>query len=467
MPILDFVATEFATYVIGKQIESIKDHVQRKRREKEQIARFNAFCKDPRWRDIFETQGFQDGIDFTELTEELKHSIVDNTYTYYHSIDIEKIDNDFDTLLNGLYRTAHAETRTQKKQVQTIIYAAYHMIFAYYYYDDLSDDSKLTINTLIRYMNKHFTDIRAQFDTLNTQDFSSIKLLDIYPNPTPEFIGREKDLCEISKKFETGESIVVISGLGGMGKSELAKKYAQTHRDEYDIICFAFFSDNILYTINSLSWNYGQWNDKPVNEQFQIKISYLQSLEKPVLLIFDNVNQLVDYNNLLKISNPNIHILMTTRCEQLINEDSIKVGKLDYQTHLLPLFKQHSQCSDDWLRQNEYTIHHIIVETLQQHTMLVVLVAKLIYATDLTIDDINVGLAQNCLLPDIVEKIRNFKDDSSKSADELSQNQSFYNHVLALFSITNISDNENKVAILRTMSIVPIAASNARYSRTG
>jgi predicted ATP-dependent serine protease len=50
--------------------------------------------------------------------------------------------------------------------------------------------------------------------------------------PVTSFVPRHDLLASIAEKIMT--RIVVISGLAGMGKSELARKYAQDHREDYN-----------------------------------------------------------------------------------------------------------------------------------------------------------------------------------------------------------------------------------------
>jgi hypothetical protein len=52
------------------------------------------------------------------------------------------------------------------------------------------------------------------------------------------FVGRDKELNEMSKELQYGGSrkMVVVHGLGGMGKTQLALAYAKQYRDEYSAV---------------------------------------------------------------------------------------------------------------------------------------------------------------------------------------------------------------------------------------
>lgn len=53
-----------------------------------------------------------------------------------------------------------------------------------------------------------------------------------------QFVGREKELVEMHRLLHghTARSIVVLHGLGGIGKTQLAMEYAMGHKDKYTAI---------------------------------------------------------------------------------------------------------------------------------------------------------------------------------------------------------------------------------------
>ena len=53
------------------------------------------------------------------------------------------------------------------------------------------------------------------------------------PPPNDWFTGREAILSSIERKFDTGMSLQVLYGLPGIGKTQIAKKYAYTHSSKY------------------------------------------------------------------------------------------------------------------------------------------------------------------------------------------------------------------------------------------
>lgn len=55
------------------------------------------------------------------------------------------------------------------------------------------------------------------------------------------FVGREGELEEIKGKFEAGKHTVVLRGVGGIGKTQLALKYWEQNQEKYDVgVCLDF-----------------------------------------------------------------------------------------------------------------------------------------------------------------------------------------------------------------------------------
>ena len=436
-------------------IEKTVDFLKKEYEEREIGKRFKAFCMDSRWRDMFENQGVHGGIDLSGLTSEMQKKIVDQAFEYYHSIDTRISNNEFEKHIKEFNGIAMAESAGQKKQVQGFVLAAYHMVFAFYC-EKLGDESLLAINTSMRYIDQKIQTLRLEIAKLTKQNTAALDLQESYSAPAFGFTGRVTELEDIARSFGSKNQTVVLCGQGGMGKSEIARKYAEIHQNDYDLICFAYYQGSIKQTIVSgLFWNHGFLAEKPFDEQFQMKISCLNSLKKRVLLIFDDVNELTDRENLFRISNRNFHILITTRNTQLLDTSPIHIGELDYEKELKPLFQYHSKSSDEWMAQNEALLREILVTILQSHTMLTVLTAKLLNATDNSLADIKKALGQNRLAPEITEKIKSFKDAGRSLPSGNTIDDSLYEHVLRLYSISSLSEDEGKVGLLRNMSLIP------------
>jgi tetratricopeptide (TPR) repeat protein len=149
-----------------------------------------------------------------------------------------------------------------------------------------------------------------------------------YPS-IPNFVGRSEELIKIHEKFQQKNAIAIsaVAGMGGVGKTELAVKYAREHTDDYpggicwlnardtniaaEIIQFVQlqmglevpqqdFQGNVLTLIQQVAWCWQHW----------------QPADGLVLVVFDDVTNLDGFAELLPINN-RFRVLMTTRLRNL------------------------------------------------------------------------------------------------------------------------------------------------------
>jgi len=137
----------------------------------------------------------------------------------------------------------------------------------------------------------------------------------------PSFTGREDALGELRKAlFATGEAAVTqpaaVHGMGGVGKSALAKEYARRNRGDYSILWWlnAETEDGILSGLIRLGAHFIQNLEQEPDRAKAAKTALahvFSVLDKPALLIFDNI----DKPELLRQWRPreNAHVLVTSR----------------------------------------------------------------------------------------------------------------------------------------------------------
>jgi len=111
--------------------------------------------------------------------------------------------------------------------------------------------------------------------------------------PVPSFSGRESELAALSQALADG-NVAVLYGLGGLGKSSLAREYAWRNRDEYSVIWWihAQTEDAIVESLLRLGSLFVRGLDRHTDRRAaaaQVTSSVLSGFAKPVLLIFDNL----------------------------------------------------------------------------------------------------------------------------------------------------------------------------------
>ncbi len=140
----------------------------------------------------------------------------------------------------------------------------------------------------------------------------------------PNFTGRQKQLADIATHFTPSSlspqhsPLIItqaISGIGGVGKTEIALAYAHTHSDQYDII-WQLQADNTLALDHSLR-QLGMTLqldviDKDAPTLRSIVLSYLSRSKKDVLLLYDNADEIAP-RDLRPYLPTACHLLITSR----------------------------------------------------------------------------------------------------------------------------------------------------------
>jgi len=82
--------------------------------------------------------------------------------------------------------------------------------------------------------------LRDDLRTPSTKE-KKYRIVSKLPQLRNVFVGRDSLLKEISEHFDAGKRILFLEGVGGIGKSELAKQYAIRNRDKYESIVFVTY----------------------------------------------------------------------------------------------------------------------------------------------------------------------------------------------------------------------------------
>ena len=190
-----------------------------------------------------------------------------------------------------------------------------------------------------------------------------------------EVIGREKELEELRSLLFDNKHVVVVNGLGGIGKTTLAQAYMSLYYNDYQHIAWVSQSSDNSF-INDFV------NTEGLKENLNIKVetedlqrifeSILKELkalpQKPNLLLIDNaesnLSNLIDYLP----HQPNWHLLVTSR-ESIERFYMKELGFLSPEK-ALELFKNHCE-----LIQDDQGIKDLL-RTIDYHTLTIEILAK-------------------------------------------------------------------------------------------
>ena len=263
------------------------------------------------------------------------------------------------------------------------------------------------------------------------------------PYAQTHFVGRIHEIEKIHELFAENGT-VFISGVGGIGKSELVKKYAEKYHSSYDTITFVPFETDIATTISqaeNLPYNVKQHSNENAKEYFARKVEELHKLcDMRTLIVLDNFDVTDD---------PNLKLLFTLGCKVLITtradfSDVYAQLLVDAVEEPFEIFKEHYPKA---LSTEEKSNVGKIIEIICGHTLTVELLAKQMMAGRVRPSQMLERLQTAGIENAGKDKVRHINKNGALVS------QSSYAHIQALFDLSKL--NENEQYILMNLSLIP------------
>jgi tetratricopeptide (TPR) repeat protein len=150
------------------------------------------------------------------------------------------------------------------------------------------------------------------------------------PQLTQHFLGRSRELEQVHRALAADRRAVVvvaITGMGGVGKSQLAAAYVQDHADEYEIVAWIAAEDGGAAELAKLAEVLGvSVEGLTPGERADRAVDWLASTERSWLLVLDNVTDAKHLANRVPGTGDG-RILVTSRNPQLT--DVAEVIRID------------------------------------------------------------------------------------------------------------------------------------------
>ncbi len=307
----------------------------------------------------------------------------------------------------------------------------------------------LQTSVLNRYQSTQ--ELKQQLETLITLVDSKKPYLQNMPKwqPSAHYVGRNAEVAEIHRRLQS-DGYVFIKGIGGLGKSELAKIYAKEYAEYYHTVVFCKYTDSLAELTAALpiqGVNTDDYTD--FDKLVQDKNNILHDCDAHTLLIVDNFNVTYDkfLRDFLPAGNDSFKVIFTTRCTQAAeyyDEKTYHLPKLTYDA-CERLFLHKAGLIDSFADEN--TVRQII-KTIDRNTLILVLLAAAVKRTNMPLSDVMSKLDNqelDAIQPDLFHE---YDYDTS----ETEAYNKLLSHLYAVFSISALSVNE--VEVLKCMTLI-------------
>lgn len=268
-----------------------------------------------------------------------------------------------------------------------------------------------------------------------------LKLTGRMPQTRAVFEGRQGLIEKIHNTFLSGKTAIFLEGIGGIGKSELAKQYAASYRDFYDTVVFAAYQDSLCSIFcNDEIVHIENLRPRESEEQphtyFERKLRALRAFgNEKILLIIDgfDVDQDADLSSLL---DGNYRVLITTRNAHP-GFTTINVDAISDEAVLLQIFEKNYGSPLDC---DDRAFLPEIFQMVEHHTYTIELVAKQMAASFLSTAEMLRQLRERQFNEEIIEKI-----------EGRNSRNSLFGHICSLFNMNDLEEEEKQ--ILRVVSL--------------
>ena len=358
---------------------------------------------------------------------------IDILKTYEDEDEWDTMEDDFrDKIIPNLLNEAQARIQMEELITDSIKTIGQEMADALIQ----EPDNAAFFCSVVRYaiLNDHST------GALYSPDLSEVILCNKLPSCNQAFIGRKDEIKAIASHL-SNQSVLFITGMAGIGKSEVAKAYAQTNRKKYTNIIYLYYTGDLRKDIANLTF---ADDSVEMNEEvrFQNHYKVMQRLHTDTLLILDNFNVLPKDEPFLKeLMKNDMQLLITSRCK-LKNYDSIEIKELDKEKELTELFYKHCPSA-----KRDPDSVSAIIEEVNCHTLTVCMAALTLEASGMEPEELLQEL-RSCGIGQNMEEIEVFKDDEFSYA-------SMIGHLRMLMKLNRL--NEDSIDILRSLSLLPVS----------
>ena len=278
--------------------------------------------------------------------------------------------------------------------------------------------------------------------TAASPNITDIILMTDVPKPIKGFISRDNDISAVSALLQQHKALF-ITGLPGIGKSELAKQYAKEHKKNYTNILYLEYTGSFYEMIADLDFidDTDSFSEK---DRFRKHYRFLKTLQEDSLLIIDKFYTLESEDSLLQqICSLKCTVLLTSRsCNNTYVHYHLEPS--DMVAHTL-LENALTTVSPELMLSYKNELNAIL-ETISYNLVATELVGRLLAYQIMTPDVLRNDLKKNILLPAETSNLTLTKDNRQLK-------DVFQTHMLQLLGYNDLPKKEQQ--LLSYIAIAP------------
>ena len=274
------------------------------------------------------------------------------------------------------------------------------------------------------------------------------------PRPV-ELIGRDKAFSDVAKLLENSQQVLLVNGLGGVGKTELCKSYFWQRKDNYKHLAWVDFVGNIKESFVN-SFEMAASGEETIDQRFARILELLKGPARECLLVVDNIEAGAEEGAV-----EDLDLILSLPCRVLVSSrvklEGFKRYDLDFlrPAECRELFLRFYEDGEDVVEEGEAKPPRPddpelaeIIRLAGYHTLTVELLARTARNAARGIPDFltalrEVGFNLNETIPEQVETSWNRETGSKK----------FFDHLVKVFRMSGLSGGEEY--ILTNLTILP------------
>ena len=338
-------------------------------------------------------------------------------------------------------------------------------------FDAIYDFEKMKWNTL--YQQRVYTELTTFFhntlqayykDRYQTVDEAIVQLEIIakYANLPVPFIctgyvtnggvvvGRQRECNEIEQWCHSDEKLLFITGMGGIGKSTIIRKFISENKENFDNLIYLKYHDSILESLaDDVQFNingFEKTEEETTREYFSRKIKVAKELtcDTNTVLIIDNFLGEMD-EDFKEILHVNWKVIVITRQDMdAIGFDCRKIEALRERREQYRLFEEN--LNRKLLPEDHKKLDNII-DMVAGHTLILVLIARQISRSFMDIDSALKLVKNNGFSEMAPEKVR-YMQDGNEHYDRVAT------IIKAVYDVSVLS--KEKMSCLKVVSLFDI-----------